>query len=395
MLVVLWLLVGFIFANFELEKGQLEKILIKAIKGKDEEARAVLRALSELVYPQEPPLYLKLYARGVLLERQGKLEEAINFYLKSIKENPYYNPSYYRFNELIRRVERPITYRKMLEDILRSRFKEPPPVIVENSPKKYLFLVEKMSQTLFLYKGKKLIGMYFVTTGKNWGDKFKEGDAKTPEGIYTFTRYIDVSKLSKDYGKFAVALNYPNPYDKILGKTGDGIWLHGSNPKDRYSIPYSTRGCIVANDLDIEKFKFAIRLEDTLIGIYKVIPTKLKLDNVKDFLRRWKEAWERKDLKTYLSLYSKSFKWKGGGLKEWKRYKRRTILGKKFIRVDLKDITILAFRRYLEERPSYYVIEFLQSYNSDTYSDFGIKRLYVAREGEELKIISEEFKKLR
>jgi len=40
--------------------------------------------------------------------------------------------------------------------------------------------------------------MYPVTTGKNLGDKFTEGDGRTPEGIYYFTRFIPPQELSME-----------------------------------------------------------------------------------------------------------------------------------------------------------------------------------------------------
>lgn len=30
----------------------------------------------------------------------------------------------------------------------------------------------------------------------------------------------------KEYGGIAYTLNYPNPVDKLRGKTGHGIWIH-------------------------------------------------------------------------------------------------------------------------------------------------------------------------
>ncbi|RUM32049.1 MAG: hypothetical protein DSY42_01835, partial [Aquifex sp.] len=38
-----------------------------------------------------------------------------------------------------------------------------------------------------------------------------------------------------------------------------------------------------------------------------------------------------------------------------------------------------------------YFVEFFQEYNSDSYADKGIKRMYIVREKGQLKILSEEF----
>ncbi|HIQ48633.1 MAG TPA: hypothetical protein EYH58_03240, partial [Aquifex aeolicus] len=199
-------------------------------------------------------------------------------------------------------------------------------------------------------------------------------------------------RLSEIYGGIAVALNYPNPYDRLLGKTGSGIWLHGSNEEDRNKLPFSTRGCVVAQtDTLITSLLPKINLENTLIGIYKVIPEELTTEDIVRFIREWKKAWERKDFEKFISFYSRNFRWKGGGLREWRNYKRRTILSKRYIKVDISNLTVLAFAKNGDELPRYYVVEFFQEYNSDSYTDKGIKRMYIVREKGQLKILSEEF----
>jgi len=390
-----FLLSPLLFASVYLETGEIERVLSKVALGKasEEELKAVKAYFEQMNLPVEK--YLVLYARGLLLEREGKLKEALEFYLKSIELNPHYNPSYYRFNFLIRKVESPELYRSKLVKILKERFKSPPPVILENPPHHYVLVVEKMSQYLFIFKGKELVEMHPITTGKNLGDKEREGDARTPEGLYYFTRLVPPDRLPETYGGVAVVLNYPNPYDRLVGKTGGGIWLHGSKEEDRNKLPFSTRGCIVAENKALkEKILPKINLLNTLVGIYKVVPRELKADDLKAFLRRWEEAWESKDLEKFLSFYSESFRWKGGGKKEWRDYKRRTILSKKFIKVEVKDLTVLAFAKRGQKEPLYYLVEFFQEYRSDTYADKGVKRMYIVKEGKDLKIISEEFQEV-
>jgi len=394
-LLIFLLFLNTVFPSYYLEKGKIEELIRKfgTKEFQEIELKAVKAFFENLNLEVEP--YIELYAKGLLLEREGKIKKALEYYLRSIALNPQYNPSYYRFNFLIRKVDNPEDYRKKIVGILKKRFREAPPVIVENPEDHYIFLVEKMSQYMFIFKGKELVEMHPVTTGKNLGDKEREGDAKTPEGLYYFTRIIPPKDLPKMYGGIAVVLNYPNPYDKYLGKTGSGIWLHGSDEEDRNKLPFSTRGCIVAENKALKKEILPkINLSNTLIAVYKVIPQELETDDVKGFILSWKKAWEEKNFEKYLSYYSKHFRWKGGGLKEWERYKRRTILSKKFINIKIKDITIVAFAKNGEKEASYYLVEFFQEYNSDTYSDKGIKRLYILREGGRLKILSEEFKEV-
>ena len=392
---LLFLLFYSSYGFIELEKGELESLLKRAAENNITplELKALKAYFKNLDLEVED--YLEYYAKGLIFERKGDLNNALNFYLKSIKLKPEYNPSYYRINFLLRKVDNSEVYRREIENILKRRFQTAPSVILENPENHYIFLVEKMSQYLFVFKGKRLIEMYPVTTGKNLGNKWVEGDGKTPEGIYYFIKFIPPKDLSEIYGGLAAVLNYPNPYDKYLGKTGSGIWLHGSNEENRNNLPFSTRGCIVADNKALKDKIFPkINLRNTLIGVYKVIPRSLKVEDVKKYIFEWKKAWEEKDFDKYISFYSKHFKWKGGGIRDWIRYKERTVLGKKYIKVEISNLTILAFREGLEGEAAYYVVEFVQRYESDTYSDKGIKRMYILKENGGLKILSEEFKKL-
>ncbi len=379
----LFLSAGVGLAYKDLERGDILRVFERFIEGSaSPEEAAVIKELGSQIEVEAPP-YIKEYTKGLLQELRGNKEKALEHFLKSIELKSDYNPAYYRFNELIRSVDDPTSYRERITEVIKKRFKSTPPVILNNPPDKYILLVEKMSQYLLVYRGKELVGLYPITTGANWGDKWVEGDKKTPEGLYYFTRFIPPSQLPAIYGGIAVVLNYPNPVDKLWGKGGSGIWLHGSNETDREKIPFSTRGCVVADNESLRGILKFIKLNNTLIGIYKTLPTHLETEDIKEFLQRWKESWENKDLEGFLSFYSDKFRWKGGGFKEWKRYKRRVILGKKYIKVNIKDITALAFAK--EGKVLYYLVEFTQEYESDSYRDKGVKRLYILKEGDNIK----------
>ena len=392
-LVLVLLLLGWAVGSepHYLEKGDISLSFKRFIEGKaDPYDLYIIKSLGELV-KENPPAHIRFYTYGLVNEKRGDYEKAVRFYLKSIEAFSGYNPSYFRLNFLLRKVKNADFFRERMTALVRKRFEKTPPVILENPEDKYVILVEKMSQYLLIYRGKKLVELYPVTTGRDWEDKWREGDKRTPEGIYYFTEFIPPNRLPKIYGGIAVVLNYPNPVDRLLRKGGSGIWLHGSDESDRNKIPFSTRGCVVAGNNDLRKIVKKITLKNTLISIYKEIPSRLETDDVVGFLKAWERSWEERDVKKFLSFYSKKFRWNGGGFREWARYKRRVIRNKKFIEVDLSDITVLAFRRGLSQKVEYYVAEFRQRYRSDKYKDEGIKRLYIIKTSGGLKIISEEF----
>ena len=88
--------------------------------------------------------------------------------------------------------------------------------------------------------------------GKRGVEKTREGDQKTPIGVYHVTASLPRQKLSDFYGAGAFPINYPNEWDKRQGRNGHGIWLHGT-PSDTYSRPpRASDGCIVLANADLD-----------------------------------------------------------------------------------------------------------------------------------------------
>ena len=63
----------------------------------------------------------------------------------------------------------------------------------------------------------KLVADYYVTLGKNGIDKAREGDQKTPVGVYHVTANLPRNKLTDFYGAGAFPINYPNEWDSASG----------------------------------------------------------------------------------------------------------------------------------------------------------------------------------
>ena len=102
--------------------------------------------------------------------------------------------------------------------------------------------VDKKKRTFKFFEKKspfRLRYSYPCVTGQLPGDKQQINDLRTPEGIY-FVEYKIAGGLDfKEYGGIAYTLNYPNPVDRLRGKTGHGIWIHS---KGFELVP--TRGCV-------------------------------------------------------------------------------------------------------------------------------------------------------
>ena len=89
----------------------------------------------------------------------------------------------------------------------------------------------------------------YVSIGNKGMGKWREGDAKTPAGVYFVQKHMTDPMLPDLYGSGALTLDYPNPLDKQQQRTGSGIWLHGSPSQQYARPPTATDGCVVlAND---------------------------------------------------------------------------------------------------------------------------------------------------
>jgi len=60
--------------------------------------------------------------------------------------------------------------------------------------------------------------------------------------------------LPEKYGPYAAVLNYPNKKDLEAGKTGSGIWIHGTGTNQ---LTPDTQGCVELSDQHlIQLFSF-------------------------------------------------------------------------------------------------------------------------------------------
>lgn len=121
-------------------------------------------------------------------------------------------------------------------------------LVVVDAEKSRLYLLTQRSNG----SGKSEMQMVFdayVSVGNQGMGKWREGDAKTPAGVYFIQKHLTEPMLPDLYGSGALTLDYPNQLDKQFNRTGSGIWLHGS-PSHQYARPpNATDGCVVlAND---------------------------------------------------------------------------------------------------------------------------------------------------
>lgn len=232
----------------------------------------------------------------------------------------------------------------------------------------YILIVDKSKQKLFVYSNYSStpVDEFLITTGKVKGRKKYEGDMKTPEGLYFFTRVLEGDELPKvdDYGEKAFVMNYPNPFDRFENRSGSGIWLHGAFNLNKLDLPNNTRGCVALKNSDLVRISKYIFLNKTPICIYNKIKYE-DVENIKkkrkiflEYIKKWKWSWEEKAIDEYVSFYTNSFRYKGMNIREFKNYKSRLNKIYKYIRVFLYNIDVYSYK-------DYYIAQFNQLYISD------------------------------
>ncbi len=145
-----------------------------------------------------------------------------------------------------------------------------------------LVIVNTETNRLYVYKnteeGYQELANYYVTIGKGGSGKEYQGDMRTPIGVYHIREELLDKNLTELYGVGALTLNYPNQWDKEKGRTGSGIWLHGT-PRNNFSrSPLESRGCVVLNNPAMKSLTSNFNLSaETPVIIVKSAPEFLEV----------------------------------------------------------------------------------------------------------------------
>ena len=268
-------------------------------------------------------------------------------------------------------------------------------VLQLHAEQKHVLVVDSRRSRLYVYanaEGRpKLIADYYVTLGKNGIDKARQGDQKTPVGVYHVTANLPRSKLTDFYGAGAFPINYPNEWDKRQARTGYGIWLHGV-PADMYARPpRASDGCIVLANPDLESVARHVQVGLTPVIIADEIEwidaaaLEAERTALAAAVERWRADWQSRDTETYLAHYSERFSAGKQDLAAWTQHKRTVNAAKSWIRVELSQLAMFRHPRETD----FVVVTFHQDYRSSGLSNVMKKRQYWVKEGGRWKILYE------
>lgn len=260
---------------------------------------------------------------------------------------------------------------------------------------KHALILDASKSTLFVFEntgdGLRYVADYYMSVGKNGTDKSREGDKRTPLGVYHVTSKMTPKTLTDFYGSGAFPINYPNEWDRLRGRDGFGIWLHGT-PFDTYSRPpRASDGCVVLSNDDFLALDRYVQPGSTPVVIAdhiqwmhpdEVQTARRKLTN---HLERWRRDWESLETNVYLQHYSARFSVNGKNLNQWAAHKHRVNAAKSWIKVGISDVSVIL---YPGDAPLA-VVTFAQEYASSNLKNRMHKRQYWTLENNRWKILYE------
>jgi murein L,D-transpeptidase YafK len=263
-----------------------------------------------------------------------------------------------------------------------------------DASQKYALVVDASRATLFVYENvngePRYVTDFYITLGKLGTDKVSEGDQRTPIGVYFVRAALPKNKLSDFYGAGAYPLSYPNEYDLKNGRTGSGIWLHGT-PSDTYSRPpRASNGCLVLANEDLKKLAPYLQAGITPVIITNRMDWSTGRDQEEraalfQEIEQWRTDWANLDTDAYLRHYAPSFSSGGMHLQQWSEQKHKVNSAKSWINVKLSNVSVFTY----PEQPDMVVVDFEQDYSSSNLSNRMKKRQYWIRQNNRWQIIYE------
>lgn len=109
------------------------------------------------------------------------------------------------------------------------------------------------------------------------------------------------------------------------------------------------------------------------------------IDAVRAQVFAWSEAWQNRDIETYMSFYSPRFQSKGIDFERWRAKKAALFQQVSRIQVELSDLWV-----FIEGKQA--VVSFIQRYSHPMFADIGEKTLVMVDGGFTWQIVSEEWK---
>lgn len=263
-----------------------------------------------------------------------------------------------------------------------ARHMQPSAVLALPDHLRYLLAVDLSAARLYVLEnhaeGLRLIADRYAAMGSAGFGKEREGDNRTPLGVYRITEWKDDASLPELYGHGAFPVDYPNDWDRHRRRTGYGIWLHGV-PRDTYArVPRSSEGCVTLSNDAMAWLQDYVDIGETPVVLAESLQWATREAVASERARfqaridAWRSAWAERDTDRYLSFYAKDFTTEHHARPHFAAHKRAVNAGKTWIEVELRDLAIFDY----PGEPGLRMVSFEQEYRSDSYQSVSHKRQY-------------------
>ncbi|HEY2629352.1 MAG TPA: L,D-transpeptidase family protein [Usitatibacter sp.] len=353
-----------------------------------------------------------LLVRTIVSMREQGLKQAMSDVDQLIARNPNYKLGYMIKGDLLMAsAGQPVAFASTsaspesvqpLQDEARVRMKRyldappvsylPAPLLQMGSKQTHALLIDTSRSRIFVFANDlgrpRYVADFYISLGKNGIDKQREGDQKTPIGIYTLLPMKN--RLPEFYGPGAYPLTYPNEWDRVNGRSGHGIWMHGTPSATYARPPWTTDGCVVLTNEDLARVRRYVDVSRTPVVIGTVewrAPEQWEAERqgILSAVDKWKGDWESLDTQRYLSNYSENFRTDNHDYAAWSAKKRLVNSGKSWVKVGVRDVSLFEY----PGEHDLMMVSFQQDYRSNNLSKVTFKRQFWAREGGQWRIIHE------
>ena len=152
------------------------------------------------------------------------------------------------------------------QDTVKDTIPQEKPVVFGEMVKRdnCFIVIDKPSLHLSVYEDQQgdtvLLARYPVCVGKNYGQKEKSGDMKTPEctfeNPFSITEIVSASSWTHDFGDGRGAiLSYGNWFMRLKTPGFSGIGIHGSTNNEESVPGRGSEGCIRLHNGDLDELK--------------------------------------------------------------------------------------------------------------------------------------------
>lgn len=285
---------------------------------------------------------------------------------------------------------------------------------------RHALVVDASRSRLYVYENRAgmplRVADFYVTIGKAGAGKQKEGDNRTPIGIYTISGFKPSSELTDFYGSGAFTLSYPNEWDTRQGRNGHGIWIHGS-PSNTYSrAPRASEGCVVLANDDLTRLGEYIQTGKTPVIISNQVEwvsqdaLNSRRDSLASAINQWRQDWESRDTSRLLNHYSSTFRNGDQDKETFSANKQKVNATRSWIKIGLSQVSLMLYPQGVgrgcpapgtnkgvagstatstNECPDFALVSFVQNYQSNSLNDRTAKRQFWSRINGRWQIIHE------